>query len=321
MPDNVQITAGSGTTIATDQVGSNHYQLIKLAFGPLDTATLVAAAAGLPVDVQNASIAVTGTFWQATQPVSLASLPALAAGTNNIGDVDVLTLPSLPAGGNVIGSVTQSGTWNVGTVTDASVQGKAAHDAAVTGNPLLAGGFASAAAPTAVSADGDVVRAWYLRNGAAATALTASGALVGGDAANGLDVDVTRLPAIPAGTNLIGQVVAADNSDILYSGTTALTPKYAFVNATAPGNTVVVAAVAGKKIRVLRWQASANSATTVRFRSGSTEISPAYYFAQYKDGGGSYCPVGHFETAANTALNVDLSVAGTVGVAVVYVEV
>lgn len=86
------------------------------------------------------SVAVTGTFWQATQPVSNAgtfavqvtsiaagdnnignvdvvTLPALPAGTNNIGDVDVLTLPALPTGSNVIGAVTQSGTWNVGTVT------------------------------------------------------------------------------------------------------------------------------------------------------------------------------------------------------------
>lgn len=40
-----------------------------------------------------------------TLPVSLASLPALAAGTNNIGDVDVLSLPTLPTGTNVIGKV------------------------------------------------------------------------------------------------------------------------------------------------------------------------------------------------------------------------
>lgn len=48
---------------------------------------------------------VSGTFWQATQPVSIATLPSLAAGTNNIGDVDVLTLPALPAGSNNIGDV------------------------------------------------------------------------------------------------------------------------------------------------------------------------------------------------------------------------
>lgn len=81
------------------------------------------------------TIAVSGTFYQATQPVSAASLPlptgaateatlasidgnivacdtgsvtisaALPAGSNNIGDVDVLSLPAIPAGSNLIGSV------------------------------------------------------------------------------------------------------------------------------------------------------------------------------------------------------------------------
>ena len=42
-----------------------------------------------------------------------------------------------------------------------------AHDAAASSaNPLLIGGYASAAAPTDVSADTDAVRAWFLRNGA-----------------------------------------------------------------------------------------------------------------------------------------------------------
>ena len=78
--------------------------------------------------------------------------------------------------------------------TDAvAASGVAAHDAAASGNPVLAAGVASAAAPTSVSADGDVVNAWHLRNGAQATVVTAAGALVGGDAANGLDVDVTRV--------------------------------------------------------------------------------------------------------------------------------
>ncbi len=38
-------------------------------------------------------------------PVALQALPALVAGTANIGDVDVLTLPALPAGANAIGTV------------------------------------------------------------------------------------------------------------------------------------------------------------------------------------------------------------------------
>jgi hypothetical protein len=93
-----------------------------------------------------------------------------------------------------------------------------AHDAAVSAKPVLVGGYAKATAPTDVSADADAVRAWHLLNGAAATVITAAGALVGGDATNGLDVDVTRLPALAAGTNNIGDVdvltIAAGDNNI-----------------------------------------------------------------------------------------------------------
>lgn len=81
------------------------------------------------------------------------------------------------------------------------VVGPAAHDAAISGNPVIIGGVSSAAAPTSVTADQEAVRAWYLRNGAQATVLTAAGALIGGDATNGLDVDVTRVPTDPFGVN------------------------------------------------------------------------------------------------------------------------
>lgn len=72
--------------------------------------------------------AVTGTFWQATQPVSLASLPSLATGANTIGNVGIngtvpvsgtfwqttqpVSLASVPTH-----AVTQSGTWNIGSVS------------------------------------------------------------------------------------------------------------------------------------------------------------------------------------------------------------
>ena len=39
MADNLDITAGSGTSIATDQVGSDHYQRIKLSDGTADSST------------------------------------------------------------------------------------------------------------------------------------------------------------------------------------------------------------------------------------------------------------------------------------------
>jgi len=54
---------------------------------------------------------VSGTFWQATQPVSVASVPTHAvtqSGTWNIGSVT--TLPATPAGSNLIGQVAPVGT-------------------------------------------------------------------------------------------------------------------------------------------------------------------------------------------------------------------
>lgn len=63
---------------------------------------------------------------------------ALPAGTNNIGDVDVLTLPALPAGTN-----------NIGDVDVLTLPG-AAHDAAISGNPVRVGGRALSADYTAV---------------------------------------------------------------------------------------------------------------------------------------------------------------------------
>jgi hypothetical protein len=52
MADNVAITAGAGTTVATDQVaGGEHYQLIKLAYGALDTANLVTSTTTNPFPV------------------------------------------------------------------------------------------------------------------------------------------------------------------------------------------------------------------------------------------------------------------------------
>ena len=78
MADNVAITAGAGTTVATDEVntggGNAHVQLMKLLDGTDGGTERIqgTAANGLEVDVTR--------------------LPALAAGTNNIGDVDVLSV-------------------------------------------------------------------------------------------------------------------------------------------------------------------------------------------------------------------------------------
>lgn len=91
------------------------------------------------------------------------------------------------------------GSLNVQILSTVDVDGEEDEDTPLGPTaPVVVGGRASAAAPSAVSADGDAVVAWFLRNGAQATVLTATGALMGGDAANGLDVDVTR-SVLPTG--------------------------------------------------------------------------------------------------------------------------
>lgn len=72
--------------------------------------------------------------------------------------------------------------------TKIPVHGNTAHDGVDADKPIKIGGYASAAAPTNVSADADVVNAWHLRNGAYAVNLTAAGALIPGDATTGLFV-------------------------------------------------------------------------------------------------------------------------------------
>jgi hypothetical protein len=126
------------------------------------TVTANAGTGPFPVSDNGGSLTVDGS-------VSLAA--AIPAGTNNIGDVDVVSLPagtvagssSLPAGTNNIGDVDiASGPTGASALQS---QGPAAHDAVITGNPIAIGMRANANEPTAVSADGDVVWGWADRFG------------------------------------------------------------------------------------------------------------------------------------------------------------
>lgn len=204
MADNIEANSGSGGGVfATDEIAGVHHPRTKVQFGVDGSATDVSSSAPLPVvqtGTHTVQAAQSGAWEVELGSTSLAALEnttvtvgaAIPAGTNNIGDVDVLTLPALAAGSNNIGDVDVVG----GTV---------AHDGAAGSiNPVLVGGYGSATAPSNVSATNDAVRAWYLLNGAQATVLTAAGALIGGDAANGLDVDITRLPASTNTIEVVG---------------------------------------------------------------------------------------------------------------------
>lgn len=150
MPDNRPADRPSPYTLASDDVASVWYDIVKLAFGALDTATLVSSAAGLPVNV--------------------------VAGATNTEYTEDAAAVADPIGGVLI---------------------------------LVRRDTPSA---TEVSADGDNIAAKAASTGAQYVELLAGVAKIGGDATNGLDVDVTRMP-VDANAAEVQGTVAHDAVD------------------------------------------------------------------------------------------------------------
>jgi len=127
----------------------------------------------------------------------------------------------------------------------------------------------------------------------------------------GVLVAVTGIQGVRPISGVCGQVI--DESGV------AQTVQRAFANATGSGNTQVVAAQgAGVRIRVLSVFAIATTAVTIKFQSATTDIS-----AGFPVGANSGFAIvnnhGIFQTAANEALNINLSGAVATGVQVTWV--
>lgn len=150
------------------------------------------------------------------------------------------------------------------------------------------------------------------------------------------DVDVLSLPALAAGTNLIGKAAVAQDVAVLYNGTTAVTVKRAKISAASSGHNEVIAAVASKRILVLSYKlAAAKSSSAVvgacwRDGSGGTalEFDATNRLPLDKTGaagaGGfnsGFNPTGHFLGSTNTALSLDLDAAQAVTGSIQYVEI
>jgi hypothetical protein len=391
MARNITLNPGTGGSVVNtyDRAGVET-QIVAIDLNPAGSETLMAGA--MPV---------TGTFWQATQPVSLAA-SVTVVGT-----------------GTFVTQAAQSGTWNVGTVTTLTGITNVVHvddnsgsltvDGTVTANagtgtfavsaaslPLPSGASTAAKQPalgtagtassdvltvqgiasmTAIKVDGSAVTQpvsgtfwqatqpvsgtfWQATQPVSGTVtanigtsgslaldatltggtqksklvdsagtnvatVSAGGALKVDASATTQPVSLASLPALVAGTALIGQTAASNETGTVYSGTTALTPKFAIITASSSGATTVVAAVTGKKIRVLRWRVSANGSVNIKWQSHvtPTDKSGLSYGTQYKDCGGGYCPVGHFETVSGEALDINLSAAVAVSGELTYIEV
>ena len=99
--------------------------------------------------------------------------------------------------------------------------------------------------------------------------------------------------------------------------------KRAVIAAALSGDNTLVAAVTGKRIRVIFMDMLASAAVNARFESaaGGTALTGLHYLAANGGWVWQYNPVGWIETLAGELLNLELSGAIAVGGVIGYVEV
>lgn len=121
----------------------------------------------------------------------------------------------------------------------------------------------------------------------------------------------------------VARLTAMLSGSILDATGTAIAPLYAVVNASAAGaGNLLVAATAGKRIRVLSYAFVSTGVNAINFLDGATAISGAMAFAA--NGGisaASGSAYGLLQTTAGNALNLQLSTAAQVSGHLVYVLV
>lgn len=120
-----------------------------------------------------------------------------------------------------------------------------------------------------------------------------------------------------------GSVAVVHRTDAIYDGVSLLTPKYAVIDdALTPDNTII-AAVAGKKIRIIAGFAIAAGAVNARFESdtGGTALTGQMNLTTNSGFTLPFNPVGWFETVAGELLNLELSAAVSLDGVLTYIEV
>lgn len=235
MADNVSITAGSGTTIAADDIAGVLHQRVKLSQGADGSATDVSSTAPLNVTLANTGANATAVKTDSsatTQPISASSLPlptgaaTSANQTTAIGHLSTLAgavsgtevqadILSLPANATVDvnrinGAAVNMGTGASGLGTQRVVLASDQPAVAVTGTFWQATQPVSAASlplPTgaSTSAKQDTVIGHLDGVEALLGTIDADTGTVAG-AVSGTEMQVDVVGALPAGTNTIGKV-------------------------------------------------------------------------------------------------------------------
>ncbi len=130
--------------------------------------------------------------------------------------------------------------------------------------------------------------------------------------------DVSRSVPLP--------VASALRTDVIQSAGSQLPPKFAIINVTSTGDSTIVSAVSGKKIRVLSYVVTGDTAGTFRWEGpAATPISGLMLMTVSTVGSGyveaAFNPMGHFESASGSALTVEMATANDLQGHLTYVEV
>lgn len=83
----------------------------------------------------------------------------------------------------------------------------------------------------------------------------------------------------------------------------------------------LVAAVSGKRLRVISYVLSLTAAGAVKLQSNTTDITGAISAGANAPFAASYNPAGHCDTAQGEALKIDVTGGGTVNGHITYQEV
>lgn len=302
MADNVAITAGSGTSIATDEVGGAHYQRVKVCWGADGTANDANASTPLPVVLTAA-----GT-------VAIGKLGANSG--VDIGDVDVTSVPADPFGANADAA---SATGSI----SAKLRFIAATGIPVTGTVTVAAHAVTNAGTFAVQ-DSEKL-ADDAAFGVASTKVMPIGFLAdegSPDSVDEGDIGAARMTL----DRKIHVVVEHETNSVRNSGVAAV-PAFVAIAAASSGENTLKSLVSSKKIRVVAMAIVATGAVNIYFVSntGGTVIfgGSTNKIALAANGGFvlPYNPLGWFETASGENLIVNLSGAVAISGGLVYIPV
>lgn len=349
--NNIELNAGTGgATLATDDVAGVHYQVVKLAVGAEDSASLVSNAAPIPVSDAGSSLTVDGTVaatqsgtWNITNVSGTVSLPTGAAtaakqpalGSAGTASADVISVQGIASMTPIqIGDNSGSLTVDAPVGTPVFVRlsdGASAISTLPVSLATVPSHAVTNAGTFAVQVDGSALTALQLIDD---TVFTDDAAFTVGTSkinAVGFIADETATDSVDEGD--VGaarmtldrkqHVVAAQETNEMRASGTAVTPKFVIIDAASSGDNTILAAVASKKIRVLSCFLVAAGAVNVRFESGAggTALTGVMNLTTNSGFTLPYSPVGWFETASNTLLNLELSGAVSVDGALVYIEV